>query len=140
MYMQTDIFNTKPQCNIGLWSSPAKTDEWRHWCEAENFRTKDLEKCFKFNVCSDAKILMAFNQDGVFSEKFKKYLFNEEDGEYKRPDWEKIFEDFDGFLYDQSYILRPDVHNNMEAWYIFGTFDVTTLIVFNPSIVLVNKY
>lgn len=133
---QYDHLGQKPH---GLWASPEQSNlSWKNWCESEEFRLETLDKSFKFKLAPNAKILRINNLKEA--RKFileKKMPFLSEPGSYhvwQELDLPQIYSCYDGMevIMSNDYI---NFHNNQ----IFYTWDVDSLCVWHPGMIIPVK-
>ena len=121
---------SKPK--TGLWGSPVESDDWRYWCEGEEWNLKSLEKSFKFTLSPEARILVIKNPEDI-DPYIKKYvLLNNfiENG----LDLEKIYSEYDAMevYFLDNYI---ELHNDP----IFYSWDMDSLCIWNPDVIIPVK-
>ena len=109
----------------GLWGSPTDAKlGWKSWCEAEEFRTDRLNKGFRFRLKKTAKVLHLHSFEDA-----KKYLKG--NGWECELDTEKIYKHFDAM---ELHIC--DDWNNFRFNNVFYTWDVDSICVWNPDVIV----
>ena len=118
----------------GLWGSPVDSEwGWIDWCKSEGFRPERLKTSFKFKIDPSARILEVRNPDDVRS-----YIIAEE---HRFPD-DTIFYDYSLDTsqiekeYDGMEVYMNDNYNELHNTPIFYVWDVDSLVVWNPDMVI----
>lgn len=129
-----------PSClnkpSFGLWASPIGDEyfTWKDWFEREELYADSLNRSFSFTLSDDAKILKINSIDEWlnFCDQFGKipdYDY-EKRCELRVKIWDDITKNFDAFfLY----------YSNFPGWDLnFSSWDVDSLVVFNPDVVILS--
>ena len=84
----------------GLWVSVKGDDDWRWWCEAEDFRTDKLQVCTRVILSSEAnlKVIQGESELIRFDEEYSHTL--EITRMYSRHaiDWQRLASEYDGIV------------------------------------------
>ena len=115
----------------GLWASPIKTKYgWSDFCDSENFKLKSLAEHFIFKIDENAKIYIIDNEEDLKKISFSKGQFGNYNIDFKF----LIDSDFDGIFVTYNAISNLkygfDNINGLDTW------DVESLCVFNPDIII----
>lgn len=115
----------------GLWSSPypAPYIGWEQWCIDNEF-DRFTSRSFIFSLKKSSKILTLDNHDSVLEFKQTKYRIPNYYGSDFIDFETMVIDGFDGM---EVLIDSYDTYMEMYAW------DVDSLIVFNPEIVVVEE-
>lgn len=124
----TDSFCNKPMG--GLWG--CRGDEWKDWCESEEFNLDGLSKSFKWKLKQSARIFTIKEPEdfAYLLEWFSKS--HEVFG--KEIDYLKLKEKYDAVetVGDIVYQLRYGYGNNSMGLY---SWDVPSICVLNPEVI-----
>lgn len=122
------------QCNLlkpkGLWACNRSTDDWKHWCMAENFNVNSLKTYFDFKL-NNHKILYINKKEDVLP-------YIEQDdilGKWSN----QVYADYDGiFMTDEGLYRLKDYRNlfseDNKAIFLStmaSSFDVPSLCLWN---------
>ena len=113
----------------GLWASPINSQcSWKDWCLCEDFKTETLDESFEFNISEKANILHVHKVEDAVP-----YIIETpsdiDDDIYRNLDFPKLYAEFDGM----ELHIRDDWHFYRDS--IFGTWDVDSLVVWNPAVI-----
>lgn len=112
----------------GLWASPEDSDwGWKDWCEAEMFRLEELTTSFRFRLKDTAKVLQVYSLSDIAPfviENPESLFFG------KKLDLDLIYSQFDAMEVHMS-SNWCELHN----FNLFYTWDVDSIVVWNPDIV-----
>jgi len=123
----------------GLWGSPVDTDDWKNWCEAEDFRVDALhigsffDKSFKFKLKSTAKILVikSFNDAIPYIEDLEiSYIHDSVRPYFSKLNLEKIYDNFDGME-----LIHGDNWYELHIESFFNSWDVDSIVIWNPDVI-----
>ena len=126
---------------VGLYSSPVNTKwGWKDFCECEDFHTDCLDKYFKFTLSENAKILNVNTEYDIIpyiiSYEYKETFDPLISADFRnitdccdRIDQKKLMEEYDGME------LYMDKNWDQLRYSMFYTWDVDTLVVWNPDII-----
>jgi hypothetical protein len=115
-----------------FWASPLETDDWRDWCRENEFPSKKafpivFSSRFEFGISESARILAI----GKLSDIPKKYIIHKifENTDFMGMDYIMIAKDYDAIYFEEN----EDTDSYLGSW------DVTTLAVINPDIIINGK-
>jgi hypothetical protein len=80
----------------GFWLSVDGPDDWKAWCESNEWRTEALEFRMAFTVSPDADVLVLTNVDELVA--FADEYGVIEHGSLHNIDWVKVAERYDGII------------------------------------------
>ena len=134
------ILKSKP--DKGLWASPVNAEwGWKDWCEAEDFRMDTFSESFRFRIDKKAKILRVRCEEDILP--FVIFDTDETINRFRgmlgckteisdELDLERLYRMFDGI----ELFLSNDysMHNG-----IFNSWDVDSIVVWNPNVILPIK-
>lgn len=118
---------------IGLWLSQG--EEWREWCEKEEFSTCNLDTCAIYSANIKKDTLAVIDSLYALNEFHKKY---EKGDSYI--DWIAVAHDYDGICFENYYDVKRDYLYTSKSIYgiwILG-IDVNSACIWNPSKVLTD--
>jgi len=117
----------------GLWASPVnkKNRTWRDWCLSECFNVNRLGSSFKFDINFNSdRILKILSESDI--PKIAKYIYSSTEDYYiKGYDFELLSKDYDA--------LYINAGSNGKLYFEFYGWDCDSIIIFNPSIIRINK-
>jgi hypothetical protein len=120
---QSNNLSHKPK---GLWLSVG--NEWRKWCEYEQFHVEDTVHCTRVYLSDNADILRISNDQeiDVFSAQYQR---EEALSVYSNIDWQSVSEYYDGIIIAPYIWSRRFSANTM--WYY--TWDVASGCIWNSK-------
>jgi hypothetical protein len=92
------LYFSKP---TGLWISVEGDDDWKEWCEAENFQIENLEVSYEVILKEDANILHLKTVEEIFefSKRFPLRTRDwDRDYDTYQLEWEKIAKKYQGII------------------------------------------
>jgi len=122
----------------GLWASPLSTNDWAEYCKYNMMNNKLWNGWFTFHLKDHSQVLQITNQkqlDDAYNE-FRNYnrISHTSKADLYFFDYEKMQR-----YYDAMYV---EIFGSIEGgigrgtyWSLYG-FDITTLLVFNPDIII----
>lgn len=116
----------------GFWGSPVDSqNSWKNFCISEDYCVSSLDKHFKFRLKRLARVLKVMNKKDLDS-LYHKYGI---EGEYGRRalDWKRIVK-----TYDAMVLMIPDDFDLLINLQL-TTWDVDSVVVFNPDVVVEIK-
>ena len=117
----------------GFWGSPLNSkNSWKDFCISEEFKLSSLNEHFTFRLKRFARVLKVMNKKDLFS-LYRKYGIEGEDG---RPtlDWEGIIDSYDAMILMIPSDFDLLINLQLTCW------DVDSVVVFNPYVVVELKY
>ena len=123
----------------GLWASPEKSDlSWKDWCEDNDFCVEKLEKSFKFKLSPNAKILNIYRLKDAY-----RYIIIEEEKFISNPDLSYTRQKLDlteiYHHYDGIEVIMSNDYNNLHNNEVFYTWDVDSICVWSPDVIIPVK-
>lgn len=122
----------------GLWASPVDCEfPWKEWCENEDFHTDTLDKSFTFSLFPDARVLHVNHLCDI--EPFVRYVH------HSIPDpslsWSYPMLHLNAIYdkYDAMELHMSKHWNELHDFSIFYSWDVDSIVVWNPDVVAVNE-
>lgn len=123
----------KPGNGVGLWA--CRTDcelNWKDWCENEDYEIHELKHSFKFTLIDNAKILTVRSNNDI--EKFMKPL-NERLSIFR---WLN-FKDIVDAGYDGLELIHGNHWRELHDG-VFYTWDVDSIVVWNPDVIVERNH
>lgn len=121
----------------GLWATPADAEYgWREWCEREKFGVNSLNRSFRFELSSDARILELTPEnvwDLPVDSALNKRISIEDwrkTGRAVGIDFAKLAEDYD--VLECSITKYPELY-----WMLYG-WDCDCILVLNKEVIVVG--
>ena len=106
----------------GLWASPVNAKYgWKDWCNDEGYSPNRLKKSFKFRLKDNARILHIHSLADA-----KEYFVARDHA----LDLKKIYTNFDGME------LHLSDDWSMKNNFVFYTWDVDSICIWNPDIII----
>ena len=113
----------------GLWG--CRNDEWKDWCESEDYCTENLKTCFKWKLKSNSKVYKIKTKKD-FMNLLQKYALNISDF-IVTIDYKKVAEDYDAVEVMDGVIqeLKMCPSNTIAELIGLSVWDVPSIVVLN---------
>ena len=118
----------------GLWG--CRNDEWKEWCETEDWRIENLKTCFKWKLKYNSKVYRIKTKKD-FMNLLQKYALKISDF-IVTIDYKKVAEDYDAVEVMGGIIqeLKMCPSNNLSELIGLSAWDVPSIVVLNLSKVI----
>lgn len=112
----------------GLWASPEDAEfSWKDWCECEEFHVDRLKSSFRFTLKKIAKVLQVYSLADI-----KPFLSDNPESLFwqKKLNLNEIYSKFDAMEVHMS-ANWCELHD----FHLFYTWDVDSIVIWNPDVV-----